>query len=84
LLRKEERRKQNGKSKADEDGDGEDFHESESWASGGAPMPMEWSAQPRDSLRLPWRGWCFSCALLLRLPCARFVFRIERDRIPSQ
>ena len=41
LLRKEERRKQNGKSKANEDGDGEDFHESESWASGGAPMLME-------------------------------------------
>lgn len=41
LFREEERREENGEGKADEDGNGEDFHESESWASGGAPMLME-------------------------------------------
>ena len=40
-FRKEERREQNGEGEADENSDGEDFHESESWASGGTPMLME-------------------------------------------
>jgi hypothetical protein len=40
-FRKEERREQDGEGEADKDSDGEDFHESESWASGGAPMLME-------------------------------------------
>lgn len=40
-FREEERRKKDGEGEADEDSDGEDFHESESWASGGALMLME-------------------------------------------